>query len=51
MVNLLDLFVIKKMAEYAEAVVLFPGGKGTDNMYETAIKHNLVIYDFRNDEI
>lgn len=37
----------KQMAEYADAVILFPGGKGTENMYKTAKKMNLTIYDFR----
>jgi len=35
------------MAEYADAVVLFPGGKGTDNMYQRAQKAGLVVYDWR----
>lgn len=37
----------KRMAKYAEAVVLFPGGRGTDNMYEIALKYGLKIYDNR----
>src|SRR6476661_8492494 len=28
----------RKMAEYADAVVLFPGGKGTDSMFREATK-------------
>lgn len=35
------------MAKYADAVVLFPGGKGTNHMYDIAKKHELVIYDYR----
>lgn len=41
----------REMAEYADAVALFPGGKGTQNMYLEAKARNLVIYDFRNDEM
>lgn len=37
-----------EMAAYAEAVVLFPGGRGTDNMFQTAVRRGLVIYDYRN---
>ena len=37
----------KQMAEYADAVVLFPGGNGTNNMYEQASKMNLKIIDLR----
>ena len=36
-----------EMAQYADAVVLFPGGKGTDHMYSIARQHKLVIYDWR----
>ena len=35
------------MAEYAEAVVLFPGGRGTDSMHREASKRQLEIYDRR----
>ncbi len=35
------------MAEYADAVALFPGGKGTDNMFKEAQKAGLIIYDWR----
>lgn len=31
------------MAQYADAVILFPGGKGTANMEQNAIKYNLKI--------
>lgn len=36
-----------EMAKYAEACVLFPGGKGTNNMYEQAKRYGLIIYDYR----
>lgn len=35
------------MARYAEAVALFPGGKGTESMYREAVKHKLIIFDWR----
>jgi hypothetical protein len=38
----------KEMAENADAVVLFPGGVGTENMYRQAKEHNLSIFDFRD---
>lgn len=38
----------KQMAEYADAVVLFPGGRGTQSMYNEAAKRGLTIYDKRN---
>ena len=37
----------KEMALYADAVVLFPGGRGTDSMYKEAKKVGLSIYDNR----
>lgn len=37
----------KQMAEYADAVVLFPGGKGTANMKQEAEKARIKIYDWR----
>lgn len=37
----------RQMAKYADAVVLFPGGKGTMNMKEQAEKYNITIYDWR----
>lgn len=39
----------EQMASYADAVVLFPGGKGTANMKSIARKYNLIIYDWRED--
>lgn len=35
------------MADYSDAVALFPGGKGTENMFKHAQKIGLVIYDWR----
>lgn len=37
----------RAMAENANAVVLFTGGKGTENMAEEARKAGLTIYDWR----
>ena len=37
----------KKMAEYADAVILFPGGKGTASMLKEAQKAELTICDYR----
>lgn len=37
----------EEMARYADAVILFTGGKGTENMYQNAIKYNLKIIDLR----
>lgn len=39
-----------EMSENAEAVVLFPGGRGTDMMYDIAKKKGLIIYDWRENE-
>ena len=38
------------MAEYADAVVLFPGGRGTESMYQEAKKNGIKIYDWRNED-
>lgn len=35
------------MARYADALVLFPGGKGTRSMYNEAKRAGLEIWDFR----
>ena len=40
----------KAMAEYADAVALFPGGKGTGSMFREAKAAGLTIYDFRGGE-
>ena len=37
----------QQMAKYANAVVLFPGGKGTNHMYDIAKKEGLVVHDYR----
>ena len=37
----------RQMAVYAEAVVLFPGGRGTNSMFNEAKKYELKIYDLR----
>jgi len=37
----------KQMAEYADALAVFPGGKGTANMVKQAKEHNLIIFDYR----
>lgn len=37
----------RQMAEYADAVALFPGGDGTADMYKAAKAAGLKIYDFR----
>lgn len=36
-----------QMAKYAEACILFPGGKGTEHMFNLAKKYSLIVYDFR----
>ena len=37
----------KQMGEYADAVVLFPGGRGTASMEREAKKAGILIYDKR----
>lgn len=37
----------KQMAEYADAVLLLPGNKGTNDMFAQALHHKLKIYDLR----
>ena len=41
----------RQMAEYAEAVILFPGGRGTDSMYQEAKRAGLKIFDRRQGNI
>jgi len=36
-----------EMADYAEMLVAFPGGRGTDHMVRTALARGLVVYDWR----
>lgn len=37
----------REMARYADAVVLLPGGNGTNSMFEEAKKAGLKIFDWR----
>lgn len=37
------------MAQYADALAVFPGGRGTSNMVSEAEKAGLTIYDFRGE--
>ena len=37
----------KEMADYADAVILFPGGRGTDNMFSLAVEGDLIVHDYR----
>jgi hypothetical protein len=37
----------REMAEYADAVALFPGGKGTESMFVEAKRANIIIFDWR----
>lgn len=37
-----------EMADYADAVMLYPGGVGTDDMYSVAKSKGLRIFDYRN---
>lgn len=36
-----------QMAAYADAVVLFPGGKGTQSMHDESVKAGIRIFDWR----
>lgn len=38
----------RQMAEYADAVVLLKGGRGTQSMYNEAINAELKVFDWRN---
>lgn len=38
----------QQMAEYAQAVVLFPGGFGTADMAKRAKRMKLLVFDFRD---
>jgi len=40
----------EEMAKYADAVVLFPGGKGTESMFHEAKKAGIRIFDWRTNE-
>ncbi len=37
----------REMAQYADALILFPGGKGTESMLKEAQKAQLIIHDLR----
>jgi hypothetical protein len=37
------------MAMNADACILFPGGKGTNDMRNKAIKHNLILIEYKED--
>jgi len=37
-----------RMASYADAAALFPGGRGTESMLAEAKRAGIVIYDFRS---
>lgn len=36
------------MAKYADAAVLFPGGRGTEHMYNIAMERGLVVFNWRD---
>lgn len=38
------------MAEYADGCIAFPGGKGTDDMFNKANERKLQVWDFRQKE-
>jgi hypothetical protein len=38
----------KQMAQYAQAVILFPGGTGTNMMFSLAEEFKLKIFDYRH---
>ena len=40
----------KQMAKYADGVLLFPGGKGTEHMYNIAQTEGLKIFDWRKND-
>ncbi len=37
----------RDMAIYADIVLLFPGGRGTESMHGFAVEHGLVVLDYR----
>jgi hypothetical protein len=37
----------RQMAEYADAVALFPGGRGMANMHAEAVRAGLQVFDWR----
>lgn len=36
----------EQMAEYADACILFPGGRGTEDMKRRALKHGLKVVEY-----
>jgi hypothetical protein len=40
----------RQMAEYADAVFLFPGGKGTKNMKEMAFRYKRAVFIYPKDD-
>jgi hypothetical protein len=40
----------EQMADYAEALVAFPGGRGTDHMVRTVLARRLAVWDWRDRE-
>lgn len=40
-----------EMAKYADAVALFPGGRGTAHMFRIAGQYGLRIFDFRDNQL
>jgi len=41
----------REMAEYADMVILFDGGRGTQNMFDVATKQKLNVLDWRTNEM
>jgi hypothetical protein len=39
----------EEMAKYADACILFPGGRGTDDMKRRAISHGLTVIDYKEE--
>lgn len=37
----------RTMAQHADALAVFPGGRGTDNMVQVAKRFDLTIFDYR----
>jgi hypothetical protein len=41
----------RDMAKWADIVVLFTGGRGTESMYQCALEQECVIFDFRDGDL
>jgi hypothetical protein len=39
-----------EMARYADAVILFPGGRGTANMRECAVRHGIKVFSGESEQ-